>query len=53
MSEAEHWEEIYSTKTAKQVGWYTPHLETSVRWITDLNLTLEDRVIDVGGGHLH
>ena len=50
MSEAEHWEGIYSTKTAKQVGWYTPHLETSVRWITDLNLTLEDRVIDVGGG---
>lgn len=50
MNDAEHWEEIYSTKSSKQVGWYTPHLETSIKWITELNLTTEDPVIDVGGG---
>jgi hypothetical protein len=50
MNESEHWDEIYSTKSAQQVGWYTPHLETSIKWITELNLTAGDPVIDVGGG---
>ena len=50
MNESEHWDKIYSTKSAQQVGWYTPHLKTSIKWITELNLTAEDPVIDVGGG---
>ncbi|MDH3376244.1 MAG: class I SAM-dependent methyltransferase [Gammaproteobacteria bacterium] len=50
MNEAEHWEEIYSTKSVNQVGWYTPHLETSMKWITRLNLAADDPIIDVGGG---
>ena len=49
-SDVKHWDEIYSTKSSQQVGWYTPHLETSIKWITELNLATEDPVIDVGGG---
>jgi len=50
MNEAEHWEGIYSTKSVNQVGWYAPHLETSMKWIADLNLAAGDPIIDVGGG---
>ena len=50
MNEADHWEEIYSTKSANQVGWYAPHLETSMKWIAGLDLAPEDPIIDVGGG---
>ena len=50
MNEAEHWEEIYTTKPANQVGWYAPHLETSRRWIAELKLAAENPIIDVGGG---
>ena len=47
---SKHWEEIYSTKPANQLGWYAPHLETSRKWIADLELAPEDPIIDVGGG---
>lgn len=50
MNETEHWEEIYSTKSANQVGWYAPHLETSRKWIAGLKLAADDPIIDVGGG---
>ncbi len=50
MSGKQHWQQVYSTKTTDQVGWYAPHLTTSVRWITDLNLDPDDPIIDVGGG---
>jgi len=50
MNEAEHWEEIYSTKPVTQVGWYAPHLENSMKWIAELNLAADDPIIDVGGG---
>lgn len=50
MSEKQHWQQVYSTKPTDQVGWYAPHLTTSVRWITDLNLDPDDPIIDIGGG---
>jgi len=50
MNETEHWEEIYSTRSASQVGWYATHLETSIKWITELKLAPEDPLIDIGGG---
>ncbi len=50
MSNLEHWQQVYTTKSTEQVGWYTPHLQTSVKWITELNLAPEDPIIDVGGG---
>lgn len=50
MSQKDHWEQIYSTKPAEQLGWYKPHLQTSLSWIKGLNLAVGAPVIDVGGG---
>ncbi len=50
MNESKHWEEIYSTTPSNQVGWYAPHLETSLQWIEELKLAADDPIIDVGGG---
>lgn len=50
MNKAGHWEKIYHTKSAKEVGWYTPHLETSMKWIDELELTPDDPIIDIGTG---
>ncbi|MBI3602809.1 MAG: class I SAM-dependent methyltransferase [Candidatus Omnitrophica bacterium] len=45
-----HWENIYKTKSSKDVSWYTPHLEESFRMIRDLGLSKDAEIIDVGGG---
>ncbi|MGV7235009.1 MAG: class I SAM-dependent methyltransferase [Nitrosomonadaceae bacterium] len=50
MNDAEHWEAIYTSKSADQVGWYSLHLETSMRWIAELKLAPKDPIIDIGGG---
>lgn len=50
MSGKGHWERVYSTNPAEKLGWYAPHLQTSLAWIKALNLALDARIIDVGGG---
>ena len=50
MNLREHWEKIYSTKLLDKLGWYKPHLETSLKWIKELGLDKKVRIIDVGGG---
>ena len=50
MGRAEHWQHIYTSRSADRVGWYAPHLETSFEWIADLGLDPGDPIIDVGGG---
>lgn len=45
-----HWENIYKTKSSKEVSWFKPHLDTSLELILKLNLPKESRIIDVGGG---
>jgi len=50
MNQREHWEKIYLTTPADKVGWYTPHLETSLKWIKELSLPKGVHIIDVGGG---
>ncbi|WP_049768835.1 hypothetical protein [Roseiflexus castenholzii] len=50
MSQRDHWEKIYSTNQPDQVGWYKLHLETSVNWISELSLSKDANIIDVGGG---
>jgi len=50
MSEMQHWQQVYSTRSTDQVGWYVPHLTTSIKWITDLKLNPGDPIIDIGGG---
>ena len=50
MSPKEHWEQVYSSKPTEELGWFAPHLQTSLSWITELGMSLEAPIIDVGGG---
>lgn len=49
MNQKDHWEQVYSNNPTK-MGWYEPHLETSLSWIKGLNLAADAPIIDVGGG---
>jgi len=50
MTQREHWERMYSKNPVDRLGWYLPHLETSLQWIQRLKLSKDSNVIDVGGG---
>jgi SAM-dependent methyltransferase len=50
MNQKDHWEQVYSTRLIQKLGWYEPHLQTSLSWIKGLNLAVGAPVIDVGGG---
>ncbi len=50
MNQKDHWEQVYSDNQTKNLGWYTPHLQTSLSWIKELELDAEAPIIDVGGG---
>ena len=50
MSTKNHWEQVYLSRPADKLGWYTPHLQTSLNWIKELDLAKDSPVIDVGGG---
>lgn len=50
MSQQAHWEQVYSTRSPEEVGWYEPHLETSLEWIKEVAADTDASIIDVGGG---
>lgn len=50
MSQTDHWQRAYSTQAADQLGWYAPHLRTSMAWIAALDLPPDAPILDVGGG---
>lgn len=50
MDRKAHWENVFSTKTEKEVSWYQEYPKTSVDFITALQLPLEAKIIDIGGG---
>ena len=50
MNQKDHWQQVYSTKMTEKLGWYKPHLQTSLNWIKELGLAAEAPIIDVGGG---
>lgn len=45
-----HWENIYNTKSLNEVSWYQPTPETSLEFITNGDLPLDAKIIDIGGG---
>lgn len=45
-----HWDKIYSAKSAREVSWYRPHLETSLTLIERAAEARSTPIIDVGGG---
>ncbi len=46
----DHWERVYESKPSDRVGWFTPHLTTSLNWISNLGLSEDSPIIDVGSG---
>ncbi|MDA9983378.1 class I SAM-dependent methyltransferase [Gammaproteobacteria bacterium] len=50
MSKKDHWEQVYSTRLTERLGWYKPHLQTTLSWIEGLGLDADAPIIDVGGG---
>ena len=45
----EHWTSIYKTKSADNVSWFQPHLENSLKLISQTTLSAGN-IIDVGAG---
>lgn len=45
-----HWENIYKTKSSREVSWFKPHLDKSLELILKLGLPKDAQIIDVGGG---
>jgi ubiquinone/menaquinone biosynthesis C-methylase UbiE len=50
MERAAHWENVYRTRRAEEVSWYSPHLERSLELIARAAPDAGARIIDVGGG---
>ena len=50
MNHKDHWENVYSSKPTEDLGWFAPHLQTSLSWIKGLSLTADAPIIDIGGG---
>ena len=46
----QHWQNVYATRAPGRVGWFKPHLDTSLDWIQGLELDTDAPIIDVGGG---
>lgn len=51
MNKQEHWENVYQTRGRKEVSWFSEHLDTSLRMITDTGVGKDTAIIDVGGGN--
>ena len=45
----QHWEHVYRSRAADQVGWFQPHAVSSLRLIEE-SARMEASIIDVGGG---
>ena len=50
MSDQEHWDRVYTSRNAREVSWFQPHLERSLAFIEAANVGPTSAVIDVGGG---
>lgn len=46
----EHWENIYKTKSVREVSWFSEHLGTSLELIRQFNIEPDSAIIDIGGG---
>ena len=46
----EHWENVYSTRAADEVGWFKLSFDVSLRILDEVSPARTSRIIDVGGG---
>ena len=45
-----HWENIYTTKSLEEVSWHQPIPVTSLQFFTENAISLDAKIIDIGGG---
>jgi ubiquinone/menaquinone biosynthesis C-methylase UbiE len=50
MQSKEHWEDVYTTKSATAVSWFQEHARRSVQFIQQTGVARDAAIIDVGGG---
>ena len=50
MSDRNHWDNVYSTKSPDGVSWFRPHLDRSLAFLEAAGIGHSAHVIDVGGG---
>lgn len=50
MSERDHWEKVYTTKSVDNVSWFQEHATYSLEIIRSIGAKPDSRIIDVGGG---
>lgn len=50
MDTKQHWEKVYSDKSADAVSWFQPHAIRSLKLIQSLVVDKAAHIIDVGGG---
>jgi len=52
-TEKEHWENIYRSKSEREVSWFQEYPKTSMEFIELFKLPLTANIIDIGGGDSH
>ncbi|MEW6563545.1 MAG: class I SAM-dependent methyltransferase [Pseudomonadota bacterium] len=50
MDRKQHWERVYTTKSAEQVSWFQEHAAHSMQLIRQTGVDRHAAIIDVGGG---
>lgn len=50
MAQKTYWDTIYQQRQPSEVSWYQPHLTVSLDLLVNTGLSVESRIIDVGGG---
>jgi 2-polyprenyl-3-methyl-5-hydroxy-6-metoxy-1,4-benzoquinol methylase len=46
----DHWERIYQKHAPTEVGWYQAYPATSLKLIKNMGVSIDSRIIDIGGG---
>lgn len=46
----QHWENIFTSKTANKVSWYEPKPIISLQFLQEYNIATTAAIIDIGGG---
>jgi ubiquinone/menaquinone biosynthesis C-methylase UbiE len=49
-STKEHWQSVYSLKSAQEVGWFQAQHEVSIEFINNSKIVKDARILDVGSG---
>lgn len=52
-NQKQYWDNIYETKTEKELSWFQEYPATSIALLSSLELDKKANIIDIGGGDSH